>query len=210
VDERINELTERWLARDHARALVPEDHAAIDKTHAPRALVLTRLLEGGHADLFHACLMLGRLLAEHGGTPTLAAATMDGAFEETGSTGEWLVSARAALAEGYAAARIDRARADAMRAWDYPRCAVKLDATTTGFVACPPEDDDDALADWAAKVTVKAVRAKVRRARVDGSEKAKRLLEEALELAGVDVLRDPVASKKPLLERLPWLRRENK
>ena len=205
--ENLEARTAGWIARDHARALVPEDHAAIDATQAARALVVTRLLaDGGHADLFHACLVLGRLIAENGGTPTLAAATMDGAIEETGVQGAWLVSARASLAEGYAAARIDKARVDAMRAWDFPRCAVRIDKTTMGFVAGPPDEDDDALGEWAARVAVKAVRAKVRRARVSGGEKARRVLEEALDLSGIAILSDPEADGPPRF-RIPWLRR---
>jgi hypothetical protein len=205
--KKVESLTAGWTARDHARALVPEDHAAIDATQAARALVVTRLLaDGSHADLFHACLVLGRLLAENGGTPTLAAATMDGAIEETGVQGEWLVSARASLAEGYAAARIDKARVDAMRAWDFPRCAVRIDKDTMGFVAGPPDEDDDALGEWAARVAVKAVRAKVRRARVSGGEKARRVLEEALDLAGVELVPEPAPGGAPRF-RLPWLRR---
>ncbi len=206
MSERIEALAAGWAARDHARALVPEDHAAIDATSAARVLVVTRLLGDGHADLFHACLVLGRLLAEHGGTPTLAAATMDGAIEETGVRGEWLVSARAALAEGYAAARIDKARADAMRAWDFPRCAVPVDKDTMAFVAGPPDDDDDALGEWAARVAVKAVRAKVRRARVSGPEKPRNALVEALDLLGVEILPAPTAGGSSRF-RLPWLRR---
>ncbi len=199
-------MTAGWSKRDHARALVPEDHMAIDATHAARALVVTRLLGDGHADLFHACLVLGRLIAEHGGTPTLAAATMDGAIEETGTTGEWLVSARASLAEGYAAARIDKARVDAMKAWDFPRCAVRIDKVTMGFVAGPPDEDADALGEWAARVAVKAVRAKVRRARVDGGEKARLALVEALDLAGVEILTEPDAGGSSIF-KIPWLRR---
>ncbi len=202
-------LVSGWAARDHARALVPEDHAAIDATHAARALVVARLLGDAHPDLFHACLVLGRLLAEHGGTPTLAAATLDGALEETGATGAWLVSARAALAEGYAAARSDRARAAALRAWEFPRCVVRVDGDTMAFAAGAPSEDDEALRDWAAQVAARAVRAKVRRAHVDGAEKPRLALVEALEVAGVAVLPEAEPGGAPRF-RLPWLRRTGK
>ena len=216
MEARVEGIVKGWAVRDHARALVPEDHAAIDATQAARAFVVVRLLDDGHTDLFHACLVLGRLIAEHGGTPTLAAATMDGAIEETGASGPWLVSARAALAEGYAAARIDKARKDAMRAWEFPRCAVRIDKDTMAFVAGPPEDDADALSEWAGRVASKAVRAKVRRARVEGSERPRQALIDALDLAGVEILPDPTATPSGAsagagsMFRIPWLRRGNK
>ena len=205
-------LAGAWSARDHARALVPEDHAAIDATLAARVAVIEQLRRGAHADLFHACLVLGRLLAERGGSPTLAAATMDGAFEETGAAGEATVSARASLAEGYAAARIDRGRREAVAAWDFPRCAVRVDKDTMAFMAGPPDDDDDALGEWAARVAGAATRAKVRHAIVGGADKPRRVLSDALDLAGIEVMtergeRDRGSSS---LFRIPWLRRGNR
>jgi hypothetical protein len=184
------DLVAAWTARDHTRALLPEDHAAIDGTHAARTVVIERILSGAHADLFHGCLVLGRLLAVHGASPTLATATIDGAIEVTKAAGEWIGSARAALAEGYAAARRDAARAEAMAEWDYARCAVKIDGETTAFAAGAPEDDEEALHDWAAKVAVRAQRDKVRRAIVGGAARPRAALEDALALAGIHVVRD--------------------
>jgi hypothetical protein len=202
-----DKLVVAWSERDHARALVPADHAAIDATSAARTFVVERILAGGHADLFHACLVLGRLLAAHGASPTLASATIDSAIDATQARGEWIGSARAALAEGYGAARLDHARAEALRAWDYPRCAVRLDDVTTAFAAGAPEDDEEALGEWAARVAVAAQRDKVRRAIVGGSPPARAALEDALAFAGIEVVETP-GERTKRTSFLDWLRRK--
>ena len=133
---------------------------------------------------------------------------MDGAIEETGAAGESLVSARASLAEGYAAARMDKVRRDTLRAWEFPHCAVRIDKNTMGFVVAPPAEDDDALGEWAARVATQAVRAKVRRALVGGPERQRRVLCDALDLAGIEVISEPRAgSGSPSIFGIPWLRR---
>ncbi len=199
----LERLVAAWSARDHERALVPNDHLAVDATVAARALVVEHMRRGAHADLFHACLVLGRLLAEHGGSPTLAAATMDGAIEVTGAHGDWVISARAALAEGYGAARLEKVRRELLAAWDFPRCAIRIDKDTMAFAAGIPDEDLDVLGAWASRVAAAAQRATVRRAIVEGPEKARRALSDALDLAGIEVLTDKTA--KPFF-RLPWLR----
>jgi hypothetical protein len=118
----------------------------------------------------------------------------------------WIVSARAALAEGYGAARVDSARAEALGTWDYPRCAVKIDDETTAFAAGAPEDDEDALGDWAARVAVAAQRDKVRRAIVGGAPRARAALEDALAFAGIEVARE----RPKRSSFLDWLRRSGK
>jgi len=198
-------LVAEWSARDHGRALVPEDHAAIDATFAARMFVIERICAGAHADLFNGCLVLGRLLASHGASPTLVSATLDGAIDVTRAreggahaepgapSDDWIASARAALAEGYAAARMDAARAEALAGWDYARCAVKIDDVTTAFAAGLPDDDEEAVLDWAAKVALCAQRDKVRRAIVGGAPRPRAALEDALALAGIEVVRDAPA-----------------
>jgi hypothetical protein len=187
---RVDKLVSAWCARDHARALVPADHGAIDATIAARTFVMERIVGDQGADLFHGCLVLGRLLAARGASPTLAAATVDGAIAVSEARGEWVASARAALAEGYGAARLERARAEAVTAWDYPRCAVRLGKDTAAFAAGAPDDDDEALAEWAARVALAAQKDKVRHAIVGGAERPRAALAEALAFAGIRVEAD--------------------
>ena len=217
-EARVDEVVAAWCARDRTRALVPEDHAVIESTMAARAFVIEQVLAGGNADLYHGCLVLGRLIAERGGSPTLAASTLDGALDaltRAGITGEraWVPFARAALASGYDAGRVEEARRDAARAWDFPRCAVRIDGETMAFAASIPDDDDDVVGEWAARVALAAQRAKVRRAIVDGLDGPRRALADALSLAGIEVV-TPRAGKsegqgggKSAASWFTWLRR---
>ena len=100
----------------------------------------------------------------------------------------WLASARGALAEGFAAARLESTRHDAASAWEFPRCAVDLGDATIAVVAGYPEDDGEALAAWASRVAHGASLAGARRAHVSGGDAALRALREALELAGIAAL----------------------
>lgn len=186
-------LLAAWCERDHARALLPVDHEIIDSTHAARALIVERLLGQVHGhDLYNACAVLGRMIAERGGSPTLAAATIDAAHASLGG-GEaaWLAPARGALAEGFAAARLESTRHDAASAWDFPRCAVDLGDATIAIVAGYPEDDGEALAAWASRVAHGASLAGARRAHVSGGEVALSALRDALQLAGIAALPAP-------------------
>jgi hypothetical protein len=121
----LDDLVDEWCARDVEGAL-PGDRAVIDATRAARALVVDRLQAGADGDLFNACAVLGRLFADLGGSPTLAAGTIDGArwvlpdlAERTART------ARAALMEGFVAVR-----ADAVAAW---AARVAAAAARTGY-----------------------------------------------------------------------------
>jgi hypothetical protein len=206
----VADLVAAWCARDHARALVPADHEAIDATVAARTFIADQIQveqhnggsPRGHVDLFHGCLVLGRLLAARGASPTLASATLDGAIEAAGARGEWIASARAALAEGFVAARLEKARAEALAAWDYPRCAVRVDEEIIALAAGMPDDDQDALGDWAARVAVAAQRDGVRRAMVDGPARA--ALADALAFAGIEIV-PAQRTRRPSLLR--WFRR---
>ena len=181
-----------WSARDHARALVPADHAAADATEAARSLLVEGALAGRASlpekDLLHACGVLGRLLAESGATPTLAGGTVDSLQGELPDADvNWSI-VRAAVAEGYAAARDEAAQATACAAWDYPRSVVRLDATTVAVAAGYPNDDGEAAAAWAARVAGALHKTGVRRAVVEGRDPAKRELAAALELVGIEVV----------------------
>jgi hypothetical protein len=185
----IDGLVDAWCACDARAAFLGTDRAAIEATRGPRALVVEHVRErAGHADLFHACAVLGRLLAESGASPSLASSTIDSAREVLPELdGELARSARAALSEGFAAARAEMAHAVAAARWEFPGCAVPLENATVAIAAGYPEEDEDALAAWAARVASEVSRAGYRRALLAGGEKARALLFDALELAGVKV-----------------------
>jgi hypothetical protein len=214
-------MVDAWCELDHAHALLPVDHEIIESTRALRTLVVELLHDGDRAsedaaparDLFNACAMLGRMIAERGGSPTGTIATMLHAeralkleASEAGPEREvrdarWF-SARAALAEGFAAARTEMARKDAASAWEYPRCAVSLGESVLAIAAGYPEDDGEALAAWAGRVANSAVLGGARRAIVSGREDAKRALVDALSTVGVEVVG---SLEKPDTGRRSWL-----
>ena len=185
----IDDLVETWSAREHAFAFLPGDHAVIDATKEPHALIVERIRgRAPHTDLFHACAVLGRLIAERGGSPTLATTAIDAARELLPELdAETARTARAALAEGFGAARAEIALAQAAARWEYPGCVVPLENATVAIAAGYPEDDEDSLAGWAARVASAVARAGYRRAVLAGGEKARAQLFDALELAGVKV-----------------------
>jgi hypothetical protein len=181
-----SEIVAKWCARDHGRALTPEDHAVIDASVAARTLVVERT-GVGLGDFFSACAVLGRLIADRGGSPTLAAVTIDGVGEAMGvADAPWMASARAAVAEGFAGARDEMAKRVAEAAWEYPRCVAKLADGAIAIAAGFPDDDADAVAAWAARVAHDAALAHVRRAVVDGAAPACAAVVDALSLAGIE------------------------
>jgi hypothetical protein len=185
----VDEIVDGWCNGDRALAFLAADRAVIELTREPRALVVEHVREqAAHADLFHACAVLGRLIAEAGGSPSLASSTMDSAQAVLPELDRKLArSARAALAEGFAAAREEIAHAEAAARWEFPGCAVPLENASVAIAAGYPEGDEDALAGWAARVASEVARAGYRRALLAGGEKARARLFDALELAGVKV-----------------------
>jgi hypothetical protein len=184
-----------WRAHDTARAVHALDEKAIAATDAPRALVLELLVATDREprDLFTACARLGRLLADAGASPTLAATTLDGALASLPPAtvtvdDPRLLPARASILEGYVAASTDAERTAARRLWEYPACAVRLDATTIALTAGFPTDDADALSDWAGRVASSASRAGVKRAVLSGAPPACAELEQALSFVGIERL----------------------
>jgi hypothetical protein len=178
-----------WSARDRARGVLPADREIVDASAAIRALVVDLAAAGGPEDeLYDACAVLGRLIAQRGGSPTLASATLDHAVEALDARGaSWLVPARAALAEGFAASITEDVRREAMRSWDYPACAVPLGEAAIAVAAGHPSDDDEVLAAWAARVAKSAAAKGVRRAVVAGGERARAAVVDALALVGIEV-----------------------
>jgi hypothetical protein len=175
----------------------PADREIVDASANVRALVVDLVLAGGPEDeLYDACAVLGRLVAQRGGSPTLASATLDHAAEVLDArSAPWLVPGRAALAEGFAATLIEDARREAQHAWEFPACAVPLGQAALAIAAGHPSDDDEVLAAWAARVAKAAALAGVRRAVVSGGERACSALVDALTLVGVEVNTAP--STKP-------------
>jgi hypothetical protein len=183
-------VVDTWCARDRARAVLPADRAIVDGSMAPRALVVDLVLSGDPEDeLYDACGVLGRLIAQRAGSPTLAASTMDHAAEALGvPRATWLEPARAAVAEGFADALADEARREAAQAWEYPRCAVPLGGSAIAIAAGHPSDDQEVLAAWAARVARAAALEGVRRATIAGPDAARAALVEALGVVGIETL----------------------
>jgi hypothetical protein len=184
-----------WSAKDRARAVLPADREIVEASAAVRALVVDLALAGGPEDeLYDACAVLGRLVAQRGGSPTLASVTLDHAADALDArTAPWLVPGRAAVAEGFAATLVEGARREAMAAWEFPACAVPLGQAALAIAAGHPSDDDEVLAAWAARVGKAAALAGVRRAVVSGSERACAALVDALTLVGIEVNTAPKA-----------------
>jgi len=213
-------MVARWCELDRARAFVRTDHEVVDSTTAVRSVIAERLLQDRgrvDRDLLHAFGILGRLVGERGGSPTLAAAIVDGAIEalealeslesrgatpETSRKAPWVLPARAALAEAFARAQHDVARAQATSRWEYPGCAVGVADGTVAIAAGYPDDDDDALSAWASRVAHAAAMAGVRRAIVSGSGAAEAALADALEMAGIA----RVAGHAPPTRPMAWRR----
>jgi hypothetical protein len=182
-------IVEAWCAKDRARAVLPADRAIVDGSSAPRALIVDLVLSGDPEDeLYDACGVLGRLIAQRAGSPTLASATIDHAAEAMEmANAPWLAPARAAVAEGFAGALIEESRRECAQAWEYPSCAVPLVEGAIALCAGHPSDDDEALAAWAGRVAKAAALQGVRRAKVAGNALARAALIEALGLVGVEV-----------------------
>jgi hypothetical protein len=189
IETNRDAIVEAWCAKDRARAVLPADRAIVDGSIAPRALVVDLVLAGDPEDeLYDACGVLGRLIAQRAGSPTLASATIDHAAEAMGMAhAPWLAPARAAVAEGFAGALIEDARRESAQAWEYPCCAVPLDEGSIAVCAGHPSDDDELLAAWAGRVAKAAALKGIRRATVSGNASARAALIEALDLVGVEV-----------------------
>lgn len=206
----VEAWVEAWCREDRRRALSPSDRELVEGTRALRSLVVEGLLGiVGERDRLNACWRLGHWLAERDGSPTLVSATMRG-VEATcppatdGAAIDWATMTAAAY-EGFSAARAERARTDARRAWDPPHCVVRLDDETIAVACGIPEDDGDALGAWADRVAHAAARAGVRRAYATGRDEAVRALREAFQIAGIVPAADAPA-RTGLTSLLPWKR----
>jgi hypothetical protein len=227
VPER-QELSATWAAHDAEHALHPTDHEVIGESETLRALVLEMFVASTTStrDLFNACARLGALTAERGGSPTLAAATIDGAVHALSKAGvpfdgSRILPARASLIEGYLAVARDAERAAAALRWEYPACVVPLATDGDVAIACGyPDEDPEALASWAARLARQLVKAKVRRVLLSGPSPAKTEVASAVGLVGIQVESPRMEVAAPTAEakgehgargqswfRLPWRKR---
>jgi len=104
----------------------------------------------------------------------------------------WVTAARAAVAEGYVAAIVERSRDDVMQSWEFPSCVVPLGRDAIAVAAGHPSDDDEVLANWAGRVAHGAARMGARRAVISGGARARAAVADALALVGIDVTPEAV------------------
>jgi hypothetical protein len=186
-------IVESWSSKDRERAVLPADREIVEASGNTRSLIVELALAGGAEDeLYDACAVLGRMIAQRGGSPTLASATLDHAAEALEfPSAPWLAPGRAALAEGFAATLIEDAQRKAMQGWEFPSCVVPLGQAALAVAAGHPSDDDEVIDAWAARVAKSAALAGVRRAVVSGSARACAALVDAMSLVGIDVHEAP-------------------
>jgi hypothetical protein len=179
------------MEADRLRAVGASDPSAIAGTENARALVLERLTqEPLGKDTLHACGVLGTMLAREGASPTLAAATMDGAAAVVGDV-RGMGAARAAFAEAYAKGRDEALRAAQLARWDAPSCVVPIGDGTFAVAAGVPDDDGEALQRWADGTATWLRKARARRVVCAGGDRACAALGEALAVFGVEMERKP-------------------
>ena len=196
-----NALVDAWCRHDHAAAFLAADHAIIESTRALRRLLAESVLAAAPEpqasviprDLVHAFGAIGRAIADGGGSPTLAAVTIDGLVAALRDTTKlpvdtaFATAARGAMVESYVHSTRRALEDDARRAWEYPACAVPLADGTVAIAAGHPLEDDEALGAWASRAASALALAGVRRVVVTGPEAAVAALRDALDVAGVAV-----------------------
>ncbi|HEX3771624.1 MAG TPA: hypothetical protein VHV30_12190 [Polyangiaceae bacterium] len=186
-DADLAALVERWCALDAEAALHAADREAVGASGSMRALVLQFARAGGaDEEIFDACAALGRLFAQHRGSGTLAAATIDHAAMVLGDReAAWVAPGRAAVVEAFTATLLEEARQEALRGWEPPSCVVPLPDGSIAIAAGHPSADPEELSAWAARIAHEAALKGVRRAFIAGPPLARRAIEEALDLVGV-------------------------
>ncbi len=140
---------------------------------------------------YDACASLGRDIAQRGGSPTLASATVDHAGDALGvERAAWLAPGRAALAEAFTRELLERANQDALSGWQFPRCAVAMPGGVLAVAAGFPSDDPELLREWAAGIAKAAALQGIRQAFVSGPAPSRAAVEEAFDVVGIQVSRD--------------------
>ena len=197
---------EAWTERLARAAISDVDRRAVVASESARAMVLERLEEhrGESAerayqdrDALHGWALLGRVLADAGASPTLAAQVVDTLAQVEGQNAfdGWAASSRAALVEAFVASQRELADKRAFASWRFPKCVVRLDETTAAVAAGLPDDDPDELARWADEVAAALAKMGVRRVFSDGSARARAALDGALSAVGVEHRGRSVPSK---------------
>jgi hypothetical protein len=183
-------LVAAWCDLDRKDAVLAADHEIIDASRSLRLVIAGFALAGGaDEEIYDACASLGRLIAQRGGSPTLASATIDHAGDALGlRPAAWIAPARAAVAEGFTRTLLERVQQDALRSWDFPKCAVNLPGDAIAIAAGLPSDDPELLAEWAARIAKAAALAGVRQAFVAGSSAARGALADAFDVVGIKTL----------------------
>ncbi len=182
-------LVAAWCDLDRAAAVLEADREIVDGSLSVRGVIAGFALAGGSdEEIYDACASLGRLIAQRGGSPTLAAVTIDHAGDALGGcpTG-WLAPGRAAVVEGFTRALVERVEEDTLRSWDYPRCAVSLPGNVIAIAAGLPSEDPETLAEWAAQIAKAAALQGVRQAFVEGPHAARAAVEDALDVVGIQL-----------------------
>ncbi|HLK40639.1 MAG TPA: hypothetical protein VKU41_27995 [Polyangiaceae bacterium] len=188
----VDRLVRAWIDLDRASAPLPADAEVIESSRTVRSLIVEALLsapagESPGDDFLDACAVLGRLIADRAGSPTLASLTMGHAFRSIpGTAPNWQGAATGSVAEGFAGALVENVRQEAMQAWDFPNCAVPLGLHAVAIAAGHPSDDDEVLAAWAGRVATAAARAGIRQAVVAGAAGARAAVVDALTLVGIE------------------------
>jgi hypothetical protein len=186
-----SEVIAAWCRGDLGRAVLRADREAIDGSMSVRELIVGLLATNGPCDeLYDACAVLGRLLAQTGASPTLASVTVNHLADAlSASEKPWVSVARAALAEGFASSLVELMRRDATHAWEFPSCAVPLGEAALAIAAGHPSEDDEVLSAWAARIAKEAALRGVRRAVVCGGDRPYAAVLDALTLVGISVQR---------------------
>ncbi len=177
-----------WSEADRSHAVLTADRAIVDISASVRSLIVELAAARPEEEFYDACAVLGRLIADRGGSPTLAALTIDHACKALGTPdAPWAGSARAAVAEGFALGLTEGIRRSAMEAWEYPHCVIPLGEGSVAIAAGHPSDDDEIVDAWAARVARAVALKGCRRAVVAGGEKPRAAIIEALSFVGVEV-----------------------
>jgi hypothetical protein len=176
-----------WCVLDGETALLATDHEAIDASRSIRALIVD-FARGGGADeeIYDACAALGRVIAEHRGSATLASSTIDNASAALGTReAPWVAHGRAAVVEAFTFTLVEKATLDGFRSWEFPACAVPLPDGSVAIAAGHPSNEAEDLAAWAARIANAVAIKGVRRAIIAGPGRARRALEEAFDVVGI-------------------------
>jgi|SRR5579859_1015954 len=182
-------LVAAWCDLDRGAALLEADREIVEVSRPLRAVIAGFALAGGSdEEIYDACASLGRLIAQRGGSPTLASATIDHAGDALGvRPAAWLAPGRAAVAEAFMRAVLERAHQETLRGWEFPRCAVVLPGGVLVVAAGFPSDDPELLAEWAARIARAAALQGIRQAFVSGADGARTAVEEAFDVVGIRI-----------------------